>query len=99
MTVAECQKRMSYREFLTWVAWLDLQWDNPSRTDSYLMQIAYEVHQVLRARKNVKAKNFKLKFSKETRKPLTRQESGRRSESAWLAAIGEYIVKEPSNGR
>lgn len=30
---------MSHREYLTRLAWLDLQWNKPSRTDHYLMRI------------------------------------------------------------
>lgn len=31
---------MTDRQFRAWCKWLDMQWDRPSRTDHYLMQIA-----------------------------------------------------------
>lgn len=39
-TVEEAQERMSHREYLTRLAWLDAQWNAPDRTDHYLMNIA-----------------------------------------------------------
>lgn len=53
-------RRMTYREFLVWVDWLNEQWNRPSRTDHYLMQIAREVFCVLRSR--VSLDLFKLPF-------------------------------------
>ena len=39
----ECQGRVSHREFLLWCEWLRLQWNEPSRTDHYLMAVALEL--------------------------------------------------------
>ncbi len=39
--------RWTHREYLTRLAWLDEQWNQPSRADHYLMQVAQEVRRVL----------------------------------------------------
>lgn len=51
------------RQFNTWTFWLGEQWNLPSRTDNYLMQIACEVRRVLSRRpRSIKMKDFKLEF-------------------------------------
>ena len=32
---------MTHREYLTWLAWLEDQWNVPDRTDYYLMPVSY----------------------------------------------------------
>ncbi len=32
-------------QFRVWLAWLDMEWNRPSRTDHYLMRIAQRCHQ------------------------------------------------------
>lgn len=34
---------MTHRQYVGWLAWLDLQWDTPNRTDHYLMALRAEV--------------------------------------------------------
>lgn len=34
---------MTYRQYLAWQAWIDMEWDRPSRSDWYAMQTAAEV--------------------------------------------------------
>lgn len=40
MPVAECMQRVSYREYLAWRERFKQEWNTPSRTDYYLMQLA-----------------------------------------------------------
>jgi hypothetical protein len=37
MPLAECMERVSHPEYLSWCAWLDMQWNRPSRSDFYTM--------------------------------------------------------------
>ncbi len=39
----------SHREYLTIIAWLEQQWNEPSRSDHYLMQIDARLEQLIRA--------------------------------------------------
>ena len=40
MSVDECMKRVRHREYLAWMAKFREEWNEPSRSDYYLMQIA-----------------------------------------------------------
>lgn len=60
----------SHRQHLTWLAWLDLQWDQPDRSDYYLMQIAREVRRVLHKHpEKVTTEDFKIGFERKDDKP------------------------------
>lgn len=50
MSLRECMAAHTHREYLMWMAWRQLEWNRPSRTDHYLMQIALEVRRVLAKR-------------------------------------------------
>ncbi len=52
---------VSHEEHKLWLAWLDLQWDNPERSDWYLMQLAAEI-EMLRTNKGVHTSSKKLLF-------------------------------------
>lgn len=43
MSKAECQKRVSYKEFVEWQIWFSLEYDHPSRADYYAMAIAQKL--------------------------------------------------------
>lgn len=53
--------RMTLRQLEAWTEWLEEQWNEPSRTDHYLMQIACEVANVLR-KKRIPQGKFKIPF-------------------------------------
>ena len=52
---------VSHEEHKLWLAWLDMQWDTPSRSDWYLMQVAAEI-EMLRTSKGVYISSKKLPF-------------------------------------
>jgi hypothetical protein len=52
---------MTHREYLTWLAWLEDQWNVPDRTDYYLMQIAGHVAHVM-SRKSWQPGEYQIKF-------------------------------------
>ncbi len=53
----------THRQFEATVAWVDLQWNVPTRTDWYLMLIACEVRRVLaKAPGQIKVKQMLMKF-------------------------------------
>lgn len=66
MTLSQCKQNMTERELAGWVRWLDDEWNTPTRTDHYLMQIAQEVRRVLRKNPNkIKLKQFAIEFVKQ----------------------------------
>lgn len=82
----------THREFLTWCAWFDKEWNQPSRSDWYLMQIAKEVFCVLRKdRKSITADKFKIEFKQVKPKSdssLSKEVKTNWAKSAWMALVG-----------
>lgn len=63
MGLDECKQKHTFRQYMTWMAWFDAQWDVPSRADNYAMQIAMEVRRVLhKTPVSVKMKHFVLRW-------------------------------------
>lgn len=63
MPVAACMRKITHREFLGWLYWLESQWNEPSRSDYYLMQVAAEVRRVLRKNPSkIKTEHLLIKF-------------------------------------
>ena len=55
----------THREYLAWLAYLEDQWNEPTLTDFYLMEIAAEVRRVLSKKPNdIRIGQFLLKFGK-----------------------------------
>lgn len=77
------------RELGVWLAWLDMQWDRPSRTDQYLMQVACEVRRVLAKRPNeIKLADFRLRLVEPEVKPqMTREQATALSKARWLGMM------------
>ncbi|MEM2932493.1 MAG: hypothetical protein QXI61_06600 [Nitrososphaerota archaeon] len=70
--------KITYREYLLWKEWIDNQWNNPSRTDYYLMQIA----RMLSSRK-CSIDDFRLKFRLRSSKNQKQQ-----SIDVWKSIMG-----------
>ncbi len=84
---------MTQRQFVTWVAWLRVQWDRPDRTDGYLMQVAAEVRRghVKNPRK-VKLEDFRLKYdggSSRKKPAMTKEQATAMSKAVWMARLGD----------
>jgi len=95
MTLDEVKARTTHRQYLAWIWYLDDQWGRPSRSDNYLMQIAFEVCRGNAAEPNkVKRNSFKIPFTRKTEKPkavLSAKEKKKRVE--WAKARWLGIVK------
>lgn len=90
-TLDELAKSMTHREYLTRMAAIESEWDEPSRTDHYLMQIAYYIvaaNSEKKDQKRIKFDSFKMTFTdeREEGKPL----SAEASKTMWtqIAAVG-----------
>ena len=89
MPLYEWMERISHREYLTRLAWLDEQWDKPDRTDHYLMQLCMVVRQILSKNpKAIKLEHHELKFTRKVRKVLTKEQQAAASTSFWFGLVG-----------
>ena len=93
MTLAECFARVSFREFRIWLAWFDLQWSRPYRTDHYLMQIACEVTRSrVKYPRSVKHEHFQLQFTTVAEPtPISTQLSSSLMKAKWVAMMGMQV--------
>lgn len=80
---------VTHRQYLLWQIWLDLQWDRPTLSDYYLMQIAAEVKRVLSKSPNkIKLKDFLLKFGNQREKVQeTPEQAAAKSKAAWVGWV------------
>ena len=88
MPVSECIRRVSYREYLGWMERFKEEWNSPSRTDYYLMQIAM----VLLGTKKGKVDDLKIpfKFKSETHHDvtMTAEQATAMAKARWHARLG-----------
>ncbi len=89
-------KETTHREYLTWIVYLNGEWNNPSRTDHYLMLIATEVRRVLSKRPNsIKLPQFKLNFDDGIKeKKLSKKEASKISKARWFGSLGKNIIRK-----
>lgn len=81
---------MTHRQFMAWMEWLAEQWNVPSRSDAYQMQVACEVRRVLsRSPRSIQPKHFLLKFGDETETaaPVSQEASMAASKAAALSRM------------
>jgi hypothetical protein len=86
----------THRQFLLWEDWYSRQWNEPSLTDHYLMQLTMVVRQLLAKNpRRIKMKDQKLKFGTGTssRPALSKEEATRRSKSVWLGIFTRMGTK------
>lgn len=92
MSLRECMEKHTEKEMRVTLAWLEMQWDRPNRTDWYLMQIAAEVRRGLVKKPNsVKTENMRIRFvlsSKRSTPALTPGQQMLASKQCWLGAVG-----------
>lgn len=80
-------KSMSHREYLTRLAWIEENWNDPDRSDYYLMQIAQEIRKVMSKKpKNIKLDHLKIKFG--MKEDLQKKQADR-SKQIWLQALNQ----------
>lgn len=94
MSVARCKREHTYQDYLAWQQYLDEQYNEPSRTDYYLMQIACVLVNLFSG-KNAKRLSIgdfllKLRWKPKRRKPttMTLEQRTAQSKAAWFAITG-----------
>lgn len=76
---------MTHRQFRAWRAWLDMQWDRPSRTDHYIMQATAEsIRPHVKKGTKVKTSDYRLSFSPDGKRKATPVQSPEENRAAWL---------------
>lgn len=87
----------THREFLTWLAWLERQWNHPSRSDYYQMQTACQVARVLSKNPSkILIEHFKLPFGEEGTKEQKAEQDRRVADQAkqsWAAYLSAKLGK------
>lgn len=69
------EEPLTHRQFLAWQEWLNLQWNEPDRTDHYLMQVSYDIRRVnAKNPSRVKYKDTRITF-KDTRATAQEQKT------------------------
>lgn len=61
---------LTHRQYETWQAWLEQQWNEPSRTDHYLMSVA----RMMCWKDPPPLDKFKINFRREEAKPIVDDE-------------------------
>ena len=75
MSVRDCMSSMSYMEYRAWCIRIQDEWNRPSRTDYYLMRVAYEISCLFqKSRPKMDFKRFIIKFVFDKRKNVTEQD-------------------------
>ena len=94
MPLRDCMERHTHRELLAWNEWLDEQWNQPTRSDHYLMQIAQEVRRSF-AKKCPKFSAFKIPFqTPKPAKPVSPETIAQRAAIAkaiWSQRLGRKV--------
>lgn len=89
-------KHISYREYLIWQAHFLAEWDEPSKTDFYLMQVAQLICQVnAKKGKRYRLEQFRIRF-KEQKRVETEEEKAenlKRLKAAAIARVGGKVVR------
>jgi hypothetical protein len=88
MPISELVRRVSHREFMAWLVWLNNDWNIPDKRDFYLMRIAHEVRYVLSEKRPHTLDEFKLRFDAPTekRQQMTNEEKALFEKDKWAAA-------------
>ena len=92
MSLEECQRRISQREFRLWQRWLRNEWNVPNRTDHILVKIAMEIrllrYEHLRRNRTVKFEDFIPKFGAGPSEKINTEQATQAIKSRWFGFVG-----------
>jgi hypothetical protein len=96
---------MTHRQFVTWRAWLEMQWNRPTKDDWYSMQIACEVSRITaKNKKKPRPKHFQLEFSDpnakvyESASEEVREHISNLALAQWVARVGGRVTGIEKSG-
>ncbi len=83
-------EKHSHRQYLTWLAWLDKQWNVLDKKDYELLRIAQRVQQVLsKNRGQITLDDQKVEFKrKKPVRQLSKKEKTQRAKAGWFGWLG-----------
>jgi hypothetical protein len=92
---------VTLRQYMVWMAWLDEDYNHPTRTDFYLMQVALDAIRPWTKAK-LKLSDFQLEFGKSERRAIHRPsaEEIEANKQRWMNALGgndpsDFAVRLP----
>jgi hypothetical protein len=89
MSFVECLRTHTHRQYRTWIKWSERQWNEPSRTDHYIMSAIAEL-MIANGHKKVTTKKLILPFSfKRDNEPKPMSDDQlKMSKAVWGSRIG-----------
>lgn len=87
--MGELKRRISSREYVEWLAYLELEVNAFHREDYYLAQIAEEVRRsYVKSPRSVAPGMLRIQFTAQRRAATTREAAAQASKRYWLGAVG-----------
>jgi hypothetical protein len=94
---------LTYRQFLVLLAWIEIQYDRPSRTDYYLMAQTMEIRSVagmFSKRRSVRMRDFVLDFGTRAKPKLSEQAKLELNKAVWRDRMKKTrMIETPAPGR
>lgn len=85
MPIQEYLERTTQRQHETWLEWLSLQLNKPSRADYYIMRLMAEMVAVV-CGKQPDLDTFRVDFVEEG--PKTKEKASEASKAKWVSGVG-----------
>ena len=94
MSLRACMEAHTHREYLVWMAWLEKEWNEPSRTDYQLMRIAQRILQSQSTTpKKINLEDQRVDFKMVKKQPPKKEDKQTivdRSKSAWMGFVNRF---------
>lgn len=75
--------KLSHREYLTWLAWTQDEWNQPNRTDYYLMQLTMVLKQKFARNPSIfNLNDQRIEFEPEAARPINQPADIKRTTEA-----------------
>lgn len=92
MPLRECMETTTNRDYNLWMSYLEEQWNKPSRSDHYLMMVAYYIANVLAKKpKPFNPIKWFIEFTfsgKDKAKPtMSKEEATKHSKARWFSTV------------
>lgn len=85
LPLSEVMQRVSYRESLLWDRYFDEQWEVPSPTDYYIMQLTAVVASIMNKNPSrIKVDDFRIRLKKRG----TVEDATKAAKLVWAARLG-----------
>lgn len=92
MSLRRVKRETTSREFVRWKVLMDQEWDEPTRMELYLAQVATEIHRTrVKNPKHIKMEDKILKFQRKKKVSLEEidpEERMARSKAHWYGFLG-----------